>query len=118
MRLFPGQQKFWREVQTYSCYIVCIYISSNQLMNGLTQIISNDKFRSVDHRVLANRVGPRISVACFLTGVTVPPNIYGPIEDLLSEESPRLYKEFTVGDYMAKFFARPIDKSGIDLFKL
>ncbi|KAM7488272.1 hypothetical protein LguiB_025756 [Lonicera macranthoides] len=76
------------------------------------QIILNDKFKSVDHRVLANRVGPRISVALFFrvgprisvalffTSVTVPAKIYGPIKDLLSKESPLAYKDFSVGDYM------------------
>ncbi|KAM0900898.1 hypothetical protein ACQ4PT_020361 [Festuca glaucescens] len=29
------------------------------------QLMSNDRFKSVEHRVVANRVGPRVSVACF-----------------------------------------------------
>ncbi|KAM0883507.1 hypothetical protein ACQ4PT_031607 [Festuca glaucescens] len=29
------------------------------------QLISNDRFKSVEHRVVANSVGPRVSVACF-----------------------------------------------------
>ncbi|KAI8560993.1 hypothetical protein RHMOL_Rhmol04G0300300 [Rhododendron molle] len=45
-------------------------------IGDLLQIISNDKFKSVDHRVLANRVGPRISVASFFAGVSVPPKVY------------------------------------------
>ncbi|KAG5579958.1 hypothetical protein H5410_050585, partial [Solanum commersonii] len=28
-------------------------------------LTTNDKFKSIDHRVLANKVGPRISLACF-----------------------------------------------------
>lgn len=78
------------------------------------QIVSNDKFKSVDHRVLANHNGPRISVACFFTGVAVPPKIYRPIKD----GSPPAYKEFFVTEYMDKFFTRPIDKCGLDYFKL
>ncbi|KAM7462167.1 hypothetical protein LguiA_030288 [Lonicera macranthoides] len=73
------------------------------------QIISNDKFKSVDHRVLANWVGPRILVALFFTSVTVPAKVYGPIKDLLSEESPLAYKDFSVGDYMAKYRKKPLD---------
>lgn len=84
------------------------------------QIASNDKFKSTDHRVLANHNGPRISVACFFTGVAVPPKIYGPIKELTlkSDENPPVYKDFLVTEYMDKFFTRPIDKSGLDYFKL
>ena len=52
------------------------------------QLLSNDKFKSVNHRVLAKHVGPRISVACFLKMEDNPGNasrLYGPIKELLSE---------------------------------
>lgn len=82
------------------------------------QIISNDKFKSPDHRVLANQVGPRISVAGFFTGATIPEIIYGPIKELISEENPAKYKDFSVREYISKFFLRPIDRSGLDEFRL
>ncbi|XP_059632372.1 1-aminocyclopropane-1-carboxylate oxidase homolog 1-like [Cornus florida] len=82
------------------------------------QIISNDKFRSVEHRVLANRVGPRISVACFLTAAAASTKVYGPIEELISEESPPLYREFTVSEYISNFRSRALDTPGLDHFKL
>ncbi|KAG5514761.1 hypothetical protein RHGRI_035974 [Rhododendron griersonianum] len=34
-------------------------------IGDLMQIISNDKFKSIEHRVLAQPIGPRLSVACF-----------------------------------------------------
>ncbi|KAF3685902.1 putative 1-aminocyclopropane-1-carboxylate oxidase -like protein 1-like [Capsicum annuum] len=46
-------------------------------------LISNDKFKSVDHRVLANKVGPRVSLACFfMTNFVSRQRRYGPIKDL------------------------------------
>ncbi|WJX85958.1 hypothetical protein P8452_68332 [Trifolium repens] len=36
-------------------------------VGDLLQLITNDKFKSVEHRVLANKVGPRISVASFFS---------------------------------------------------
>ncbi|GMH08526.1 hypothetical protein Nepgr_010366 [Nepenthes gracilis] len=38
-------------------------------IGDILQMISNGKLRSVDHRVLANCIGPRISVALFFTGL-------------------------------------------------
>ncbi|KAL2463653.1 1-aminocyclopropane-1-carboxylate oxidase-like protein 1 [Forsythia ovata] len=87
-------------------------------IGNLLQMTSNDEFKSAEHRVLANRVGPRISVACFFTGVAVPPKIYCPIKELISEENPPLYKEFTVSEYVTKFYSKAIDKSGLEDFKL
>lgn len=84
----------------------------------LLQIVSNDKFKSREHRVVANRIGPRISVACFFIGVAVPEKIYYPAKELISDETPAVYREFTVGEYISNFQSRPIDKSGLDHFKI
>ncbi|XP_027165601.1 deacetoxyvindoline 4-hydroxylase-like [Coffea eugenioides] len=84
----------------------------------LLQIVSNDKFKSREHRVIANRIGPRISVACFFIGVAVPEKIYGPAKELTSDETPAVYREFTVKEYISGLFSRPIDKSGLDNFKI
>ncbi|KAL3506099.1 hypothetical protein ACH5RR_031481 [Cinchona calisaya] len=84
----------------------------------LLQIVSNNKFKSVEHRVIANRIGPRISVACFFIGAAVPAKIYGPVKELISDRSPALYREFTVREYLDNFFSRSIDKSVLDHFKI
>ncbi|XP_031399302.1 1-aminocyclopropane-1-carboxylate oxidase homolog 1-like isoform X2 [Punica granatum] len=41
-------------------------------IGDLLQLISNDLFKSVEHRVLASKVGPRISIACFFTFYDYP----------------------------------------------
>lgn len=81
-------------------------------------MISNDEFKSAKHRVVANRVGPRISTACFFIGDIVPPKIYGPIDELVTQENPPLYKEFTVSSYVNKYSSRAINKSTVEDYKL
>ncbi|KAK6914071.1 Isopenicillin N synthase-like, Fe(2+) 2OG dioxygenase domain, partial [Dillenia turbinata] len=85
----------------------------------LLQIISNDKFRSTGHRVVANRVGPRISTACFFSGSLYrSEKPYGPIKELMSEENPPLYREFSIGEFMGQFSSRALgDKSSVEHFK-
>ncbi|KAG5588124.1 hypothetical protein H5410_048558 [Solanum commersonii] len=87
-------------------------------IGDLLQILSNDKFVSANHRVVANKIGPRISVACFFNGLLAPSKMYGPIKELISEENPPLYEDFQVVDYVTKFFSKPLDKTGLDLFRL
>ncbi|XP_010025843.2 1-aminocyclopropane-1-carboxylate oxidase homolog 12-like [Eucalyptus grandis] len=80
------------------------------------QVISNKRLMSVEHRVLANRMGPRVSVACFVAGMIGPlEKVYGPIEELVSEESPPLYREFRPSEYVSLYQGKKLlDKSGLD----
>ncbi|KVH89637.1 1-aminocyclopropane-1-carboxylate oxidase homolog 1-like [Cynara cardunculus var. scolymus] len=92
-------------------------ISGSLIVNigDLLQILSNDKFKSVIHRAIGNVSRTRTSVACFLDGVATPPKVYGPIMELITKESPQMYTEFTVRDYIIKFFSRGLDeKSGLN----
>ncbi|PRQ36511.1 putative deacetoxyvindoline 4-hydroxylase [Rosa chinensis] len=82
------------------------------------QAISNDRLKSVQHRVLTNCVGPRVSVAYFFKGETAAKS-YGPIKELISDENPPLYKDFSIDEYHGKFFSQGLDeRSGLDQFKL
>lgn len=88
-------------------------------IGDLLQIVSNDKFKSVIHRATSNTTQTRTSVACFFHGVTIAPKIYRPIKEIITKESPTMYREFTVSDFMVKFFTRGLDeKSGLNYVRI
>ncbi|KAF1897459.1 hypothetical protein Lal_00035164 [Lupinus albus] len=89
-------------------------------IGDLLQLISNDKFKSVEHRVLANHRGPRVSVACFLTPHLYPTTrVYGPIKELLSQNNPPVYRETSLQDFVAHYNNKGLDgKSALAYFKL
>ncbi|KAL9237160.1 hypothetical protein vseg_011744 [Gypsophila vaccaria] len=87
-------------------------------IGDILQIISNDKLKSVWHRVRANGVGPRISAAFFFTGLASSPKTYAPIKELISEESTAIYREFTIGEFIANYFTRSLDEDRYKAFKI
>ncbi|XP_010457796.1 PREDICTED: 1-aminocyclopropane-1-carboxylate oxidase homolog 3-like isoform X1 [Camelina sativa] len=80
-------------------------------IGDLLQLITNDKFISLEHRVLANRATrARVSVACFFTtGVKPDPRVYGPMTELVSEENPPKYREITIREYTTYSNAKGLD---------
>lgn len=86
------------------------------------QLLTNDKLKSVNHRVIAKQEGPRISVACFFRTKFFEPGddlrFYGPIKELLSEKNPPVYKETTAQDYLKHYYSKGSGASALLHFKL
>lgn len=84
----------------------------------LLQLITNDKFKSVHHRVLAQKGRPRISVASvfrpFHEGIESI--IYRPIKELVSEENPCAYRDTNLKEYVKH--RSNAGTSALDLFKV
>jgi isopenicillin N synthase-like dioxygenase len=72
-------------------------------VGDMMQIISNGKYKSVEHRVLMKATAePRISIACFMSTNDLE-KPYGPIKELLSENNPAKYNEVKFGEYGKKY---------------
>ncbi|XP_056694735.1 1-aminocyclopropane-1-carboxylate oxidase homolog 1 [Spinacia oleracea] len=78
------------------------------------QLVTNDRFKSVEHRVLANHKGPRVSVASFFSTLFQESSTrFRPIEELVTDENPQKYREITVKEYYAYFLGKGLDGTSV-----
>ncbi|KAL9352643.1 hypothetical protein Peur_055323 [Populus x canadensis] len=88
-------------------------------VGDIMQILSNDEYKSNEHRVLANGCHePRISIAIFFNPLKRD-SLFGPFPELISPEKPAVYREFIYTDYIKRFFTKELDgKSLTNYYKL
>ncbi|KAF2305611.1 hypothetical protein GH714_007041 [Hevea brasiliensis] len=88
-------------------------------IGDILQILSNDEYKSVDHRVLANpSPDPRVSIAIFFTAGKRD-GLYGPFPELVSPEKPALYRQFVLNDYITRFFTKDLaDKTLTNYYRI
>lgn len=80
------------------------------------QVISNDRYKSVLHRALVNGEKERMSIPTFYC--PSPDAMIKPAPQLVDNEHPAQYTNFTYGEYYHKFWNRGLSKETcVDLFK-
>lgn len=80
------------------------------------KIISNGRYRSVEHRAVVNRRKPRLTVAIFCN--PADDTLVSPAPALLDELHPALYRSMTFRDFLARFFRNGLDgKAYVESFR-
>ncbi|KAK4268139.1 hypothetical protein QN277_024832 [Acacia crassicarpa] len=71
------------------------------------QIMSNGRYKSVEHRVTANGSKIRVSVPIFVN--PKPSSVIGPLPDVVASGEKALYKNVLYSDYVKHFFRKAHD---------
>ncbi|XP_062098364.1 feruloyl CoA ortho-hydroxylase F6H1-3-like [Humulus lupulus] len=81
------------------------------------QIMSNGRYKSVEHRVVANGNNDRISVPIFVN--PKPSDLISPFPQVLANGEKALYKQVLYSDYVKHFFRKAHDgKQTVDFAKI
>ncbi|KVH90857.1 Non-heme dioxygenase N-terminal domain-containing protein [Cynara cardunculus var. scolymus] len=81
------------------------------------QIMSNGKYKSIEHRVIANGSSNRISVPIFVN--PRPSDIIGPLPEVLHGGEKPVYKNVLYSDYVKHFFRKAHDgKATVEFAKV
>ncbi|CAH9094576.1 unnamed protein product [Cuscuta europaea] len=68
------------------------------------QIMSNGRYKSIEHRVMANETNDRISVPVFFN--PRPTDVVGPLPELLAAGETPIYKPVLYSDYAKHFYRK------------
>ncbi|MBA0558119.1 hypothetical protein Golob_015153 [Gossypium lobatum] len=86
-------------------------------IGDILQIMSNDRYKSIEHRVVANRSKDRVSVPIFVN--PGPDAVFGPLPEVLESGEQPLYKEVVFSDYFKYFFSKKHDgKKSMDFARI
>ncbi|KAH7570898.1 hypothetical protein JRO89_XS05G0217300 [Xanthoceras sorbifolium] len=88
-------------------------------IGDILQILSNDEYKSVEHRVLASSSHePRVSVAVFFHP-SEKESLYGPLPELVLPEKPARFQQFTYTDYNNRWYTKELDgRSLVNYYRL
>ncbi|CAI0453765.1 unnamed protein product [Linum tenue] len=103
-----------------------LVINLGDLLQSLAinvQLISNEEFKSSQHRVVAKSIGPRVSVACFLRPqqqfLDNSSRVYGPLKELISDRNPQVFRETTLKEYLDHSYGKGLDGiSALEHFRI
>ncbi|KAJ1384122.1 Oxoglutarate/iron-dependent dioxygenase [Sesbania bispinosa] len=76
-------------------------------IGDVLQIMSNERYKSIEHRVVANGSKTRISMPIFVN--PAPDAIIGPLPEVLENGDEPKYKQVVYSDYFKYFFSRAHD---------
>ncbi|KAI3740621.1 hypothetical protein L2E82_31091 [Cichorium intybus] len=80
------------------------------------QIMSNGRYKSVEHKVIANGQENRISVPIFVN--PRPSDVIGPLPEVIGQGEKALYKNVLYSDYVKHFFRKSVNgKDTVDFAK-
>ncbi|GAB2211955.1 hypothetical protein Droror1_Dr00025295 [Drosera rotundifolia] len=76
-------------------------------IGDVLQLLSNGRYRSIEHKVVANPWKNRVSIAVFMN--PAPNQVVGPMKEAMEEGEKPLYREIGFMDYMKYFFGKGHD---------
>ncbi|KAL5081404.1 hypothetical protein RYX36_009825 [Vicia faba] len=86
-------------------------------IGDMLEIITNGIYRSIEHRAVVNTEKERLSIATFYS--PKQEGIVGPIESLITQQTPSRFRKIGVEEYFINLFARKLDgKSNIDVMRI
>jgi len=81
------------------------------------KIITNGLYRSIEHPATVNSEKERLSVATFPS--LNQDSIVGPLESLITEQTPPQFRKVRVEEYFKNYFARKLEgKAYIDVMRI
>ena len=88
--------------------LLCCPILSVANIGDIIQVVSNDRYKSIEHRVIVNGTRNRVSVPIFANPAADA--IVGPFPEVLENGEKPVYKNIKFSDYFNYFFSKGHDR--------